>query len=242
MKKFLLLVAVVVSAITANAQRSIDLQTTLDSPATNAVIRSNQAISMKVTIKNLGPDSLRSTDTLTFWQLANNTAITGLNFFIPSLLKDSSVTITFNTNGLQGGPQGLSTLDLCALVILNYKSGNADSVRDNSSTGNNRSCISVQYTNAAAIGDIAESRFTSKVYPNPVSNEGTISYTLPVSGKVTVKVMDLTGRVIAVPFEGFQDGGEQTVKFNAAELANGVYLYEINLDGFVSTDKFIVTK
>lgn len=240
MKKFLLLVAVAVSAITVNAQRTVDIQTTLNAPANGANVRAGTPFTLNFTVKNLGPDTVKVGDTVTFFMVlgTNIQPSTQTTYVVTQpLAPDSSVTLTSGNQSVSGGTSG--ALQVCALVVLNMRAG-VDTVRDNVAGGNNVSCNNVNYS--VGIKEILGGENTVKMYPNPVSTEGTISYNLTNAYNVSVKVMDLTGRVVANVFEGHQEAGEQTVKFNAENLANGVYLYEISIDGESHTEKFIVNK
>ncbi len=72
--------------------------------------------------------------------------------------------------------------------------------------------------------------------PNPFVGNTTISYTLPTSGNVTVKVYDMVGRLVRVLVDEFQDAGSQNVAWNGRdeagnELSAGAYTYELVMLG-----------
>ena len=79
-------------------------------------------------------------------------------------------------------------------------------------------------------------------YPNPFNPATTISYALPVGGTVFLKVFDLGGREVATLVHENQSAGEHRVQFDASRLASGVYIYTLQLGGFVQTKKLIVLK
>lgn len=77
--------------------------------------------------------------------------------------------------------------------------------------------------------------------PNPFSNVTTIEYEIPVTTTdATLDVFDMSGRLI----DSFNiQGGKGTVDFNAKSLANGTYVYAINIGGAnVATNIMIVQK
>jgi hypothetical protein len=67
--------------------------------------------------------------------------------------------------------------------------------------------------------------FSFKVAPNPFSNLATIRYTLPVSGKVTIKLYNTTGRLIHALLDEYQNTGSYTLNIDnwKLKIAKGVY-------------------
>ncbi len=63
------------------------------------------------------------------------------------------------------------------------------------------------------------------LYPNPVTDDMTISFDLQSSSSLTIQVRDLTGRVIFTPVVDLQYGiGRQTENINIANLQSGTYI------------------
>ena len=80
-------------------------------------------------------------------------------------------------------------------------------------------------------------------YPNPATDNATISYSLNKSGNVSIVITDLMGRVVMNMEEGNQNAGvNYTVNVNTANLANGTYFYTLNVNGEKQTKKFVVSK
>ncbi|MCS7258491.1 MAG: T9SS type A sorting domain-containing protein, partial [candidate division WOR-3 bacterium] len=61
------------------------------------------------------------------------------------------------------------------------------------------------------------------VSPNPVSRVATISYNVPHTGYVSVKLYDASGRVITTLYDGMLEAGSYTMTLDARNLACGVY-------------------
>ncbi|MFZ2898240.1 MAG: T9SS type A sorting domain-containing protein [Saprospiraceae bacterium] len=78
--------------------------------------------------------------------------------------------------------------------------------------------------------------------PNPFSGSTTISYNLPISGQVSLKVYDMLGNEIATLVEGNQAEGPHAVAFNASDLPSGVYFYSLRFMDTVKTGKMMVKK
>lgn len=79
-------------------------------------------------------------------------------------------------------------------------------------------------------------------YPNPFNPETVISYYLPFSGKITLKVYDLSGKEAAVLADGIQQEGAHRVKFNGGNLSSGVYFYKLITDNKTLVRQMILLK
>lgn len=66
-------------------------------------------------------------------------------------------------------------------------------------------------------------------YPNPFNPTTNISYETAFDASVSLRVYDVTGRVVANLVNGFQKAGSHTVNFNASNLASGVYFYTLSV-------------
>jgi photosystem II stability/assembly factor-like uncharacterized protein len=83
-------------------------------------------------------------------------------------------------------------------------------------------------------------------YPNPFNPSTVISYQLPVTGIVTLKVYNVIGQEVAEIVNEVKQAGVHTVQFDGSNLASGVYMYKLSVgDGpgnFVSTKKMMLIK
>jgi hypothetical protein len=79
-------------------------------------------------------------------------------------------------------------------------------------------------------------------YPNPFNPSTTISFSLPRTEVVSLKVYDLLGREIATLVEGREEAGEHSATWNAKSLASGVYFYQLKAGGFVETKKLLLLR
>ncbi|MCK6614652.1 MAG: YCF48-related protein [Ignavibacteriaceae bacterium] len=83
-------------------------------------------------------------------------------------------------------------------------------------------------------------------YPNPFNPATTIAYSLPVSGLVQLKVYNTTGEEVAALVNQLQDAGSYQIRFNAAGLASGTYLYRITVTSdagvYTQSRKMIILK
>jgi hypothetical protein len=83
----------------------------------------------------------------------------------------------------------------------------------------------------------------SQNYPNPFNPTTTISFALVKKSRVSITVCDMLGRPVADVLDEVRDAGASSVRFDASNLAAGVYLYRMRIDGnAVVTRKMMVLK
>ena len=82
----------------------------------------------------------------------------------------------------------------------------------------------------------------SQNYPNPFNPSTVISYQLPVSSNVTLKVFDVLGNEIATLINEEKPAGSYEVNFNASILSSGIYFYKLQAGSFSETKKLILLK
>lgn len=66
-------------------------------------------------------------------------------------------------------------------------------------------------------------------YPNPFNSSTIIPYTLKQQAFVTLKIYDVLGREIKTLVNEFQNSGDYQVDFDANELENGMYFYQLQV-------------
>jgi uncharacterized protein (DUF362 family) len=79
-------------------------------------------------------------------------------------------------------------------------------------------------------------------YPNPFNPSTMIVFYLPQNEYVTLKVYDITGRVIETLIEGEVPAGEHRLQWSAEGLASGVYLCRMETKDFSETIKMLYQK
>jgi len=78
-------------------------------------------------------------------------------------------------------------------------------------------------------------------YPNPFNPTTKITYSIPVSGNVKIKIFDMTGREIKTLINDFRNTGSYDIEFNGSNLSSGVYFYKLDATGKDGND-FVMTK
>jgi photosystem II stability/assembly factor-like uncharacterized protein len=82
----------------------------------------------------------------------------------------------------------------------------------------------------------------SQNYPNPFNPATKISFEMPKSGLVSLKIYDVLGREVAAVINEYRQAGKYTIDFNASSLSSGVYFYKLNTDGFSDIKKMLLIK
>lgn len=82
----------------------------------------------------------------------------------------------------------------------------------------------------------------SQNYPNPFNPTTIISYNLPKSDYVELKVYDMLGREISTLVNEQKSAGKYDVKFDASGLASGMYFYKIITNDFRQIKKMMLVR
>jgi len=84
--------------------------------------------------------------------------------------------------------------------------------------------------------------FLSQNYPNPFNPSTIISYSLPVTSQVSLKVYDVLGNEVATLVNDYKSAGSYYVDFNSINLSSGVYFYSLTAGSFTETKKLILLR
>ncbi len=95
--------------------------------------------------------------------------------------------------------------------------------------------------------DLANSEIPSKFYllqnyPNPFNPTTVISYGIPESGFVTIKVFNVLGQEVATLLNENRTAGSYQINFAASNLPSGMYIYSIQSGKYVSSKKMLLLK
>jgi len=92
--------------------------------------------------------------------------------------------------------------------------------------------------------DLAPRKFVvHQNYPNPFNPVTKLTFELPTSGKVTVKVYNLLGQEVATLLNNeYKNAGSVSVDFDGSSLASGVYIYTVKFGDMSVSKKMILMK
>jgi len=82
----------------------------------------------------------------------------------------------------------------------------------------------------------------SQNYPNPFNPTTTITYSVPKSGIVTLKVFNVLGQEVRTLVNQQKNTGTYKVTFDAGALTSGVYFYSLSVDNFTQVKKMLLLK
>lgn len=94
---------------------------------------------------------------------------------------------------------------------------------------------------ATGVTDVAKPDFDFAVYPNPMSDMGTLKYTLTAPATVNASVIDITGKEIATLKDEKESAGTYNVNIGQQNaFSAGMYFAKLTVNGVTYTKKFVV--
>ena len=82
----------------------------------------------------------------------------------------------------------------------------------------------------------------SQNYPNPFNPNTTISYSLPQTGFISLKVYNALGQEVSILVNGIKEAGNYKIDFNAINLNSGIYFYKLEAGNFNEVKKMTLIK
>jgi photosystem II stability/assembly factor-like uncharacterized protein len=83
-------------------------------------------------------------------------------------------------------------------------------------------------------------KFHLKNYPNPFNQTTTISFSIPISGNVSLKIFNILGQEIDELINENLATGSYSFQWNAEKQASGVYFYKLISDSYSESKKMIL--
>lgn len=82
----------------------------------------------------------------------------------------------------------------------------------------------------------------SQNYPNPFNPVTNIHFSIPEDGNVSLKIYDMTGKLVETYVDGFISAGNYNAEINASFYASGIYFYTLTAKDFRETKKMNLIK
>ncbi len=178
----------------------------------------------------------------------------------PSNLEITGVTVANTSENLvYSAKDGNLRLAWFSTEALNLKAGDVLlklSVKANSITKKDMSFISTEesvlsnesandYDNVSLlmprlVSSVNADDYSLSNYPNPFSQTTQISYTMPKSGFVTLKVFNVLGEEVVTLVNTDQTVGTHFVNFDATNIQRGVYYYKLDVNGITKTKSMVI--
>lgn len=81
-----------------------------------------------------------------------------------------------------------------------------------------------------------------QLFPNPASDEVTISFNVSYATPVSIQLLDLNGKLLREEEQGTFESGRHLVNFDCSRLSSGLYFIQIRTNESVSTNKLQVER
>ena len=95
-------------------------------------------------------------------------------------------------------------------------------------------------SNPSAVKEIAD-HSTISIFPNPVSDQLTVTFNQPVSSSVDIRLLDVNGRIVLEKNEIELDGKNQ-VTMDSKDLPSGIYLVQVQGLYKIANGKVVVSR
>ena len=108
-------------------------------------------------------------------------------------------------------------------------------------------CTASTTANRNIIFETQQSNNALNVYPNPVSNSTTILFSIDQARKVSLKIFDLNGKLVAILANEEMQAGVHEIKWNTNDANNklvssGTYLLRMEAGDFKDIKKILIVK
>lgn len=91
-------------------------------------------------------------------------------------------------------------------------------------------------------GEVPHQISLDQNYPNPFNPSTTFEYSIDQTQHVRVRVFDVTGRIVATLVDGMQPAATYRVTFDGADLASGLYVYQLETPTRTISKKMVLIK
>lgn len=107
--------------------------------------------------------------------------------------------------------------------------------------------ILVQHGASTAASSMPLATTIGQNYPNPFNPGTSIPFTLARAGRVTLRIYDVSGRLVATVLDEHRDAGSHVARWDgrrddAGVVASGVYFARIEADGETNTRRMVLLK
>ena len=77
-------------------------------------------------------------------------------------------------------------------------------------------------------------------YPNPFTDQTTITYRLPENSKIELSVYNLFGKKLRILMDKRQSAGEHSIQFESGDFSSGIYFIKIRVGNIEVTRKMVL--
>lgn len=130
-----------------------------------------------------------------------------------------------------------------AFVYYKVKAVNGSRISNYSNVSSiNYNGINKNIINPDIVENVVYNFDLAQNYPNPFNPSTSIKYSLSSTGKVTLKVYDITGNEVKTLIDRTQNPGVYEINFDADKLPSGVYIYQLTQNNLRISKKLTLIK
>ena len=134
-------------------------------------------------------------------------------------------------------------------IILGDENKASTAKRFNSRENSNaerRPFLTINYMVSTGINDLTENipeeLTLFQNYPNPFNPTTSISFSIPSTEFVTLRVYNLLGQIVAILVNKEMQAGNHEVSFDARNLVSGPYYYQLEVGDKIQVKKMVLLK
>ena len=165
----------------------------------------------------------------------------GTNTFLldDDLVADSLLDINYQENMIVGNTDTLvvgdSVSTVKGVVMFSYGTIKIEVRQDGDIT------VPVKVVEPG-VAIVPENYVLHQNFPNPFNPVTTIRFELPTASDVKLSIYDITGRLVEELLNTNMNAGAYDLRWNAANLSSGMYLYRLETPEFTATNKLLLLK
>ena len=95
-------------------------------------------------------------------------------------------------------------------------------------------------TNGLSTHDILANKYQFKLYPNPMTNIGILEFSLTRSQDVEITVSNMLGKTQVIQNKTYFGAGSHIFNISELKFEKGIYILNLNIDGEIIHQKFVV--
>lgn len=104
----------------------------------------------------------------------------------------------------------------------------------------------MMYVDPSITGDIpsgtVDDYYLYQNYPNPFNGTTLISYQIPKTEFISLKIYDTIGNELVTLVNKDQSAGDYKITFSSLHLSSGIYIYKLQAGNFIESKKLILLK
>ncbi len=220
---------------TSFAQRSIDVEGTLVSPASGQEIVVGQSFNVVLQAKNNGPDNLIKGDTII---ILLGSQVIPILLERELLVGDGGDLINGSTSVGEGsalGPRQFC-LEITDINATGFKNGNGEAVKvsyDDPNPDNNLVCKEITIIASGSTSSIAQEPSMNdevRLFPNPAIEDVTIEIGKQPFSALKISVSDISGRILMTRAYSATAVKNGRVTLNINSLPAGMFVFNLQFD------------